>query len=151
MNKTGILTAKLLTYSGLIPFLCLGMAVVIHVQGFDYRLALYAYSAVIISFLSGIHWAAFLFFSENCSRNLFMYSNVIALLGWLSVFPLTPYLNFGIQIMSFVGLLILDWGLFRNNIIPKWFFQLRRNATIIVVLQLMFTASFSRIINQGFW
>lgn len=143
MNEKNILTAQVLTYTGIIPFLFLGMAVVLHASGLDYSLALFAYGAVIISFLCGIHWAVFLFFSQKCSRNLMLHSNATTLIGWLSVLPVMSHLTFLLQILSFSYLLILDLELYRNKIIPSWFFHLRLNATLIVVLLLVITAWYS--------
>lgn len=143
MNEKNILVAQVLTYTGIVPFLVFGMAVALHVGGLDYRLALFAYGAVIISFLCGIHWAVFLFFSQNCSRNLLLYSNVISLLGWLSVLLVRSYLTFALQIACFTYLFILDLELYRNKIIPLWFFNLRLNATIGVVLLLFMTACYA--------
>lgn len=140
MNEKNILSARVLTYTGIIPFLFLGMAVALHASGLDYRFALFAYGAVIISFLCGIHWAVFLFFSQKCSRNLMLHSNAIALIGWLSVFPVMLQVTFLLQIFSFAYLLIIDLELYRNKVIPSWFFYLRRNATLIVVLLLVITA-----------
>ncbi len=135
-----MLTARILTYSGIIPFLFLGIAVVLHSRSLDYSLYLFVYGAVIISFLCGIHWGVFLFFSENCSHNLLFRSNAISLLGWLSVLPDMPYLTFVLQILCFLYLLFLDLELVRNKIIPLWFFHLRLWATIIVCLLLFITA-----------
>jgi len=143
MNEKKILAARVLTYTGIIPFLFLGMAVALHASGLNYSLALFAYGAVIISFLCGIHWAAFLFFSQNCSRNLLFHSNAISLLGWLSVIPVMSYLTFTLQILCFLYLIILDLELYRNKVIPLWFFQLRVNATIVVILLLFITACYS--------
>jgi hypothetical protein len=75
------------------PFVFFGMAVALHAGGLDYSLALLAYGATIISFLCGIHWAVFLFFSQNCPRNLLFHSNAISLLGWLSVLYTTTLLE----------------------------------------------------------
>jgi hypothetical protein len=143
MNEKNILAARVLTYFGIIPFLILGMAVALRANGLDYSLALFAYGAVIISFLCGIHWAVFLFFSQNCFRNLLLHSNAIALIGWLSVLPAMPNLTFLLQILSFAYLLILDLELYRNKVIPSWFFHLRLNATLIVVLLLVITGWYS--------
>lgn len=133
MNEKNIFIARILTYMGTIPFLFLGMAVAFQVKDFDYNLALVAYGAVIISFLSGIHWAVFLFFSQKCSRNLLLHSNFITLVGWLTVLPVWPRLAFSLQILLFIYLLIIDFELYRSKIIPLWFFKLRFNATLIVV------------------
>lgn len=143
MNEKNILAAQLLTYTGIIPFLFLGMAVALHASGLDYRLALFSYGAVIISFLCGIHWAAFLFFSQHFSRNLLFHSNAISLLGWLSVLPVMSYLTFALQIVCFLYLVILDLELYRNNVIPLWFFHVRLNATIVVIVLLFITACYS--------
>ncbi len=143
MNDNNILVARVLTYTGIMPFLFLGMAVALQANRLDSSLALFTYGAVIISFLCGIHWAVFLFFSQNCSRNLLFHSNAISLLGWVSVLPIMSYLTFALQILCFLYLLILDLGLYRNKVIPLWFFQLRLNATIVVVLLLFITACYS--------
>ncbi|MGQ3891670.1 DUF3429 domain-containing protein [Legionella sp. CNM-4043-24] len=143
MNEKNVLAAQVLTYTGIIPFIFFGMALALHVGGFDYRLALFAYGAVIISFLCGIHWAVFLFFSQKCTRNLLFHSNAISLLGWLSVLPVMTYLTFAIQIACFIYLLILDRDLYRSKVIPLWFFRLRVNATTAVALVLLLTACFS--------
>lgn len=136
MNEKNTMIARVLTYLGIIPFLFLGIAVVLQAKGLDYSLALFAYGAVIISFLCGIHWAVFLFFSQQCPRNLLLQSNVISLLGWLSVLPVRPLLAFSLQILNFLYLLLLDLELYRNKIIPSWFYKLRLQATLIVVLLL---------------
>lgn len=143
MNEKNILFARALTYSGIIPFIFFGVAVALHAGGLDYSLALFAYGAVIISFLCGIHWAIFLFFSQNCSRNLLFHSNAISLMGWLSVLLVMSYLTFALQISCFLYLLILDRELYRNKVIPLWFFHLRRNATMVVALLLLITACYS--------
>lgn len=143
MNEKNILVARVLTYTGIIPFIFFGTAVALHADSLGYGLALFAYGAVIISFLCGIHWAVFLFFSQNCSRNLLFHSNAISLLGWLSVLPVMSYLTFTLQILCFLYLLILDLELYRNKVIPLWFFNLRLNATIVVVLLLFITACYS--------
>jgi len=143
MNEKNILAARLLTYAGIMPFIFLGMAVALNAGGLDYSLALFAYGAVIISFLCGIHWAIFLFFSQNCPRNLLFYSNAISLLGWLSVLPVMSYLTFALQIFCFLYLLILDLELYRSTVIPLWFFHLRLNATIVVALLLFITGCYS--------
>jgi len=143
MNEKNILSARLLTYAGIIPFMLFGIAVALHASRLDYSLALFAYGAVIISFICGIHWAVFLFFSQNCSRNLLFQSNTISLLGWFSVLPVMSYLTFGLQILCFLYLLILDLELYRNKVIPLWFFDLRLKATIVVALLLFITSCYS--------
>lgn len=149
MNKKNILVARFLTYTGIMPFIFFGMAVALHARGLDYSLALFAYGAIIISFLCGIHWAVFLFFSQNCPRNLLFHSNAISLLGWLSVLQTMSYLTYALQILCFLYLLMLDLGLYRNKVIPLWFFHLRLNATIVVALLLFITACYACLSNNS--
>lgn len=143
MNEKNILVARFLTYTGIMPFVFFGIAVALHAGGLDYSLALFAYGAIIISFLCGIHWAVFLFFSQNCPRNLLFHSNAISLLGWLSVLQTMSYSTYALQILCFLYLLMLDLELYRNKVIPLWFFNLRLNATIVVALLLFITACYS--------
>lgn len=143
MNKKNILFAQILTYSGIIPFLLLGIAVIFHFNHLNYSLALFTYGGIILSFLCGIHWGIFLFFSQSCSRNLFIQSNAISLLGWLSILFGVSYYSVVLQVLCFLYLLILDLELYRNKVIPLWFFHIRRNATVVVSLLLIITACFS--------
>lgn len=131
--------AKILVYSGVLPFFLLGIAGIHPVNGFNFNLSLAVYGAVIISFLSGIHWAIFLFFEEQYSRNLFIHSNVVTLLAWLSVLSSRIYLTLLLQIICFSYLLILDYDLYKNKILPAWFYRLRCNATGLVTIFLFLT------------
>ena len=149
MNEKNIFIARLLTYTGITPFLFFGMAVVLQASGLNYNLALVAYGAVIMSFLCGIHWAVFLFFSQKCSRNLLLHSNAITLVGWLSLLSVMSYLTLVLQILCFLYLLIIDLEIYRNKVIPSWFFHLRLNATLIVVSLLVVTAWYSYSISPS--
>ncbi len=137
MNKKNIITAQLLTYAGILPFLFLCLAIVTGRTEFDYCPAILGYSAIILSFLCGIHWAVFLFFSSQCKRNLLIYSNIGALLGWLSLLIGWHLLSLSILILSFLSVLALDVELRKLNLIPAWFFKLRLQATICVVFFLL--------------
>ena len=94
------------------------------------------YSAIIISFIAGIHWACFLFFSERCPRNLLLASNIVALLAWLSLLADETPWQILLQILCFLYLLALDFMLKKAAILPTWFYRLRCHATLIVVLSL---------------
>jgi len=140
MKQDSKTLANILTYSGTLPLVGCVIAMLIPIITIDIGMIARTYSAVIISFLCGIHWAAYLFFSEKCPRNLLITSNVIALLAWLSLLiphqPITTVL----QGVCFLYLLMLDLKLRNAGIIPEWFYSLRRNATIIVVLCLAIVA-----------
>ena len=143
MNKRNIILAKFLTYSGTLPIIGCAAAMLIPLESIDASFFVRSYSAVIISFLCGIHWAIYLFFSEKCPHNLLITSNAVALVAWLSLIRIHPGLSLLLQAFCFIYLLALDIKLRAAGILPEWFYRLRRNATVIVVLCLSFTASLS--------
>lgn len=124
---------KYLTYGGTLPLIICAIADPIF-EPYDARFFAACYGAVIISFLSGIHWAAYLFFSEKCPRNLLLTSNATSLIAWLSLLIYPSWVSFLLQILCFLYLLTLDLKLDRAEILPQWFYRLRLNATFIVVL-----------------
>jgi hypothetical protein len=151
MKQFDIILANTLTYSGTLPLI--GSAIILYfpVAGLDGAFIASTYSAIIISFLCGIHWAAYLFFADRCPRNLLITSNVVALLAWGSLLAANQ-LAIGqltinqvgttlLQILCFLYLLALDFQLHKAGIFADWFFRLRRNATIIVVICLLIVAA----------
>ena len=143
MHNTKRLLAKTLTYSGTLPLIASAVCIYFPVNDFDSALIARTYGAIIISFLSGIHWAAYLFFAEKCPRNLLITSNVVALLAWASLLATHPPIAITLQALCFLYLLTLDLKLRDAGILPQWFYSLRRNATIIVVLCLAVIAGLS--------
>jgi hypothetical protein len=113
------------------------------VHDFDSALIAITYSAIIISFLCGIHWAVYLFFAEKCPRNLLMTSNGVALLAWSSLLATHQSIAIALQAVCFLYLLTLDLQLRDGGILPQWFYGLRRNATMIVVVCLAVIAGLS--------
>ncbi len=143
MNHNIQHTTRTLTYSGITPFALLGIAVAVHATHYDYDLALRAYGTAIVSFLCGIHWAIHLLLADRCHRNLLIDSNVITLISFGSLLLPNHSISFIIQALCLAVLLKLDHELKTQDIIPTWYFQLRRNATIIVIFILITTAYFS--------
>jgi len=149
MNQRNITLAKILTYSGTLPLMvCAALMImlqagIISQKGIAPSFIAHAYSAVIISFLCGIHWAIYLFFSEKCPRNLLMTSNIIALIVWVSLIIQSYKASVLLQPFCFLYVLMLDRTLRDAGILPEWFYHLRRNATIIVVLCLSIVAGLS--------
>jgi hypothetical protein len=136
MKPSHITLAKFLTYSGTLPLVFTCIAAVLHLKNINTTLLAATYGAVIMSFLCGIHWAVFLFFSEQCKRNLFIMSNMVALLAWMSLLTMKDSSVLLLDILSFAYLLIQDRLLFEAEVLPHWFYVLRRNATVIVVLSM---------------
>ena len=143
MNNTNRLLANSLTYSGTLPLIAAAACVCFAMRYFDSALIAITYSAMIISFLCGIHWAVYLFFAEKCPRNLLMTSNGVALLAWSSLLITHQSITIALQAVCFLYLLTLDLKLRDVGILPQWFYGLRRNATMIVVLCLAVIAGLS--------
>jgi len=133
MKKDQIKIAQILTYAGTLPFILSALINYFPQAGFEGWLLALSYGAIIISFLCGIHWAIYLFFAEKCPYNFLIISNFIALFSWVSLLFLENFTALIVQIFLFIFLLVIDWKLFDLKILPKWFFVLRKNATIVVV------------------
>ena len=143
MKLSTIQLAKLLTYSGTLPLIACVVLLIVPMPGFDSHFIANTYSAIIISFLCGIHWVVYLFFAEKCPHNLLLTSNGVALLAWSSLLTTQNELALLIQIVCFLYLFTLDFKLQKAGILPEWFYELRRNATGIVVLSLIAVIVFS--------
>lgn len=130
-------TAKLLTYAGTLPLLGAAFGQTLGILSPEHAFFVAStYSVVIASFLAGIHWACALFYPGRCPRNLFITSNVVALLAWLSVLLNHPVWSLILPILCFLYLLVLDLKLREAGLLPGWFYRLRLNATGVVVISL---------------
>ncbi|MFN5351985.1 MAG: DUF3429 domain-containing protein [Alphaproteobacteria bacterium] len=134
MKQGPITLANILTYSGTLPLIVSIYLGYFPSPEFNSSLIAKTYSAIIVSFLCGIHWAIYLFFADKCPNNLLITSNVIALLAWASLAVTFPKITILLHSFCFIYLLTLDLKLRDADILPIWFYDLRRNATIIVLL-----------------
>jgi hypothetical protein len=135
MSKHNILQAQLLTYAGTLPFF--GLLIGNQLGYFSSLAFIITYSSLIISFLCGIHWAIFIFFSEKIKLNLFVISNLITLTVWTCFLFSNPKTIFVIHILSFILLFFIDKKLVQLRIIPTWFYIIRKRATVIVLTSLI--------------
>lgn len=129
--------ACLLTYLGILPFL---MGALIIFSGLDQEKTVFilrAYAAVIVSFISGIHWGIGMKDSPQNTVWLLATSNIIALLAWgsLLIHELIPALILLTVVLVLV--LVIDNKLYGMGQIEFWFIKLRRQATCFVVLCLV--------------
>jgi hypothetical protein len=142
MPPRAILLAKILTYSGTLPLIATVVSLYFPTTDhYSVKIAV-TYSAIIMSFLCGIHWATYLFFAEKCPRHLLLSSNIVALLAWASVLweaMMLAYLPTVLLLhcICFFYLLILDLKLRDAGVLPVWFYAVRRNATLIVFVCLL--------------
>ncbi len=133
--------AQVLTYSGTLPLIaCALLAWMPSLSGVDVAAIAVAYGAVIASFISGIHWAASLFFAQRCGHFPLVASNVIALLAWTGLLLDSAILACLLLVLCFVSLLMIDRRLHAQTVLPTWFYRLRRNATAIVISMLVLVA-----------
>lgn len=129
--------AKTLTFLGLIPFIAPVIGYLLGVR--DVHLAQFAlnYGAVIAAFLCGIHWGLFLAKSDQTRLNLLITSDAFTLLAWASLLTLIPRYQYLIQIACFTLLLIIDIALGKEGVVPRWFIELRKIVTSIVLTSLV--------------
>ncbi len=136
MNRKQLI--KILVFAGAIPFVC-GIFLRLTGQNFmglDGESVLLSYGAVIISFLSGLHWSLGMQHGGNLggSSLLLIISNITALGGWFALLiGGTP----GMVMMTglFLALLGLDSRL--KSVLGDDFFKLRIIITAVVVFCLM--------------
>ena len=135
------LLAQCLTYAGVLPFL--GAAIMPAVKsnflGLNYDSVILTYGAVIASFVAGIHWGIYLF--KDAPLNLFIHSNVVALLAWCAVMFAHPA-NTVILLICFLYLIVIDRQLWKAGVIEKWYLRTRLIATTLVLFALLFYSVF---------
>jgi Protein of unknown function (DUF3429) len=124
---------KLLTYSGILPFLFALLAFIFEIEeGFALK-AVLAYSAVIASFIAGLHFMLYLLKSEDLRINLLFLSNIFALLAWVSLLLSKAEFAFILLILCFLGLYSVEKQFKSLQLWPQWFHALRLKATLSVV------------------
>ncbi len=129
--------------AGLIPFIWGGVTVVfpeLAILGVDTIGARFVgpyvqlfYGAIILSFMSGVLWG-FATQSDN------PWNYVLSVLPALWAFFMTgggPTAAAMNLIAGFLGLILIDWAMFRQDLTPQWWMPLRVGLTVIVVLSLL--------------
>ena len=136
-----IKTAQFITYARTLPFL--GAAIIPkfdpNFAGLPYDHIMLTYGAIIASFIAGIHWGIYLF--KESRQNLFIHSNIAALLAWFAVVANIPG-SLGILFICFFYLLFIDKQLSNEGVIEAWYMRMRYIATFIVMLALCVHALF---------
>ena len=126
----------LLTYSGGIPFIIYAINSI-----FDYPKnyeqiisnSIDIYSLLIISFISGSHWGLSL--NNDKKVNVLILSNVIVLGIWFAY--IFQFYFKSIFIIAFTILLWIDYAYLLIEKMNRWYLELRRNISLIVLLSLM--------------
>lgn len=125
---------QLLTFLGVLPFYI--SAIIYFMVSKEYGfLLLISYSAIITSFIAGIHFA-YSIKGNGLSNTLIILSNLLALASWSSII-LNYIIGLIVQFSIFSFLLFVDSKLFSMNIIPEWFYSLRIKVTCLVIFPIL--------------
>ena len=133
-------TVAWLGYGGLIPFL-----VLTPVSLLDYHYsalwsdALYAYGAIILSFIGALHWGLAMSLPELSERQrsaLFLWSVVPALIAWPAVL-FSPPIAAPLLVFGFIAHYLQDRRLARQATLPGWYLPLRLRLTSVAVVCLV--------------
>lgn len=129
--------ASWLTYMGIIPFWITVAAIFLGFGQENAACVLKSYGAVIVSFISGIHWAVGMKDNQRQTAWLLTTSNIIALAAWVSLLIHSITVTLLTQSFCLISLLIIDNKLFEMRCIDFWFIHLRRRATLLVLASII--------------
>jgi hypothetical protein len=140
--------ARILTYLGALPFLFAAFISLspfislpdflggeIAYAEFKAKALMHSYAVVILSFLAGIQWGVSL--HDHKQTKLILISNVLAIMAWLSLMSFASILALSILLLGFIIALIADRKAYKEQLIPEWFWQLRKKVSAIVCLTLL--------------
>ena len=141
MTPTLEKTIHQLGYGGLIPFVGLTFLMwVADIQLVEFLAhALAAYTAVIVSFLGGIHWGVGFTSPDGPTRLQFLWGVTPSVLGWLALL-MPPYAG-----LPLLGLIVLACYAVDRKIYPaaglaRWL-PMRQRLTLIATLSCMLGAA----------
>ncbi len=135
-----------LTFAGTIPFIACAALITLGVDAIQILGAtehiLAVYGLVIATFMAGAQWGNHLSLADNNSWSvkLPILSNIIALALWLGFLTLATTGFIWLLIVSFISLLMIDYGLNNARIIDDKYFIVRKYVTLIVVVSLIVAA-----------
>ena len=132
--------AHVLIFAGGLPFIAGALLLLLGVKTLpllcNVTETMAAYGMVIVIFLTGIHWGQQLSFGKS-APGLFVSSNIIAVMVWLSWLVLAPRLFILVLVAPLVILLYIDFILNRNRVIGQGYFRSRVIITPIVICCLL--------------
>lgn len=129
---------KILTYCGSIPFIFLTYLIfskTTNFLAFNVTLMLVSYGAIILSFISGMHFS-YAILQDKMHIRLLVLSNIVALVSWLCLL-INFKLALVVIIMGYIFNLIIDFVSYKNLVLEKWFFNLRFRISLIVIFCLV--------------
>lgn len=137
-----------LTYAGAIPFILCAVLLGSDIQELpilgSVERILSVYALMISSFLAGAHWGQHLLMMNGLwSRSLPISSNIIAILLWLGFLILSFKMLVAMFVTAFIILLMIDYRLFKLDIITRHYFKTRMLVSAIVIISLIISGTVS--------
>lgn len=148
--------ATILGYGGLMPFALLMFVLwfspAMMAPALTGRLLNWGmiYSAVILSFMGGIHWGIAVLLDrmgdeENPVMERLTGAVIPALIAWIAVIPdnllptgsIAPVLRFVLMLFAFLYLLVADRESVRLGLLPEWYGRLREKITFFLTMIMM--------------
>lgn len=133
-------TVAWLGYGGLLPFLALAPASLLdHHHGAVWGDALYAYGAIILSFIGALHWGLAMSLPDLSDRQRsawFAWSVVPALIAWPAVL-FSPPLAALLLVLGFIAHYLQDRRLARQARLPDWYLPLRLRLSCVACICLV--------------
>ena len=133
----------ILPFFGAIPFIAGAALLTLHIDtihiltSIPVLTALKAYTLLIASFMLGIHWGQSLSTSGYWRDYLSIYTNILAILLWISFVKNSANIFFFFSAIYFLVYLFIDRKLMHRNDISKQYFWVRLLVSIIVVVSLV--------------
>lgn len=123
--------ARWLGYAGLLPFICLPLGHWLGILNPAAALpAFLQYSAVILSFLGGVHWTFGTYLGrDNRQTAIAMLPSIIA---WLALVLLSPTLALVVLPLAYLALLVYDFKVLQDA--PGGYLALRTQLTLVAVI-----------------
>ena len=127
---------QILISFGSLPFILLSVLNLLSYEKFlsidlDYIFSIYSLS--IVCFISGSHWGLFLS-NRNLRINLFFLSNIITLLCFFGILFLKINYFLYLQIINFFILLLVDYYIYKKNIVLKEYLKFRFIISFFVII-----------------
>ena len=133
---------KILTYAGGLPFIIGAVCLCYQVTSLPYlgntEQALSVYILIIASFIAGSYWGLQVSSDHKESTNLALFSNIVALLLWVSFLGLSFHELIFMYVFTFIAFLLIDGRLHRLAVLKTEYYHLRCRITLVVVFSLCF-------------